>query len=180
MIGRELAREILANGARLAHGDSGNGGSGGSGGSGGRAVEPSVAQTVASGERVLGQLQERLVRWFGPDGVDAILIRALDVARAEHPIMARVHHDAPGVLRLSGILDGVTNNRANSSNGEAANGEAAEATEAILALVATILQLIARLVGDDMTQHLVGQIWSQAQSGEMLSGGDSHNDKVGK
>ena len=40
-----------------------------------------ASDRVAAAERALTRLNEQLVRWFGPDGVDALLLRALDNAR---------------------------------------------------------------------------------------------------
>jgi hypothetical protein len=131
------------------------------------------AQAVASGERVLHQLQERMIRWFGPDGVDALFIRALERTRVRYPIMSLVRHDAPSALSLAGMIDGM-------NDGPSSDESSAEqVTEAIVALIAMILALIGRLVGDEMTRHLVGQIWPQVPSEESLSN-EGFNGKVDK
>jgi len=109
---------------------------------------------LASGERALQLVQEHLRDWFGPDGVDALLIRALERARSSHPILIGVQPPVSGTLRLIGITE---NDRAVSQQNGALDSR--EIIEGIVALLAAILALIARLVGDEMMRHLVKQIW---------------------
>jgi hypothetical protein len=132
--------------------------------------------TLASGERVLERLQGHLLGWFGPDGVDALLIRALERTRGLHPILAGVQRPVPGTLRLAGIAEAPDTKRA--PNGKLDNHEV---SEGIVALLAAILALIGRLVGDEMMQHLVRQIWP-ALPDDMPSPHDSsnNNERSGK
>lgn len=95
----ELAEAMLANEiASSASVGRGNGNS-----------EPALygVAALASGDAVLQRLQTHLLGWFGPDGVDALLIRGLDRATAAHPILAAVQRPRGGALRLEGILDSV-------------------------------------------------------------------------
>jgi hypothetical protein len=131
---------------------------------------------LINAELVLQRLQQHLLGWFGPDGLDALLIRALERARISHPILARVQRSAPGTLRLADITAVVA--------AEPASGgkiDSNEVIEGAVALLAAILALIARLIGDDMTQHLVRQIWPTLPD-DLSSNGDgpNNNERSGK
>lgn len=106
---------------------------------------------VAATSRVLGQLHEELAIWFGRDGSQAVLARALDRARAGHPALlsdARLEfqgeHRRPtlsGLTELAGTHDPV------------------EVTAALVALIAAVLALLGRLIGADLVARLVQQAW---------------------
>jgi hypothetical protein len=147
----DLARELLV-------AESGAGGNAGPE----RRRQMESAQAVAGGERVLQQLQLRLTLWFGPDGVDALLLRAVDRTVRSHPITAGIRREGTGPLTLHGLLAGSA-------------PDSAVVTEGVVALIATILALIARLIGEDMTRQLVHQIWPQAASAESLSSEGSND-----
>lgn len=162
VIDREFARELLVKETRNSE-DSRN--------SAPREASDS-AQSVAAGERVLERLNEQLLRWFGKDGVDALLVRALVRTQREHRVLVGVQRRSPASLRLTGIVT-----RAGQSAQAPSSDEVAEA---IIALVATILALIGRLVGDDMTRHLVRQIWPDTKSGSPIAGNGSTNERLDK
>ena len=116
---------------------------------------PRAALTpVLAGDQLLGRMNEYLRRWFGPDGVDALLIRALDRTRREHPALAKVKPRERGTLSLSSVAH---------DDPAAWPSAVADAVviEAVIALITTVFALIARLVGDDMTLRLVAQIWPE-------------------
>ena len=117
----------------------------------------SVAEiALASGDRALQRLQKHLVGWFGPDGVDALLIRALERTRSSYPILTAIQRPVSGTLQLTGIAEAF--NAASHGKGTL---DTHEVREGIMALLAAILALIGRLVGDEMMQHLVRQIWPE-------------------
>ena len=104
---------------------------------------------VAAAERVLGQLQEHLLRWFGPDGFHAVLSRALATARKGHPALTHVRIEPRGQTRLTEL---------------AASAHAyhrAELRDALQALVAATIALLSRLIGDDLVRRLLQHAWPE-------------------
>jgi hypothetical protein len=104
---------------------------------------------IAAAERVLGRLQEHLLRWFGPDGFHAVLSRALATARKGHPALAHVRIESRSEARLTEL---------------AANAHTyppAELRDAMQALVATTIALLSRLIGDDLVRRLLQDAWPQ-------------------
>jgi hypothetical protein len=169
VVDHELVRELLTREAVF-------------GGDSHQAVEPrhvlGTSQAVASGERVLQQLQEYLTRWFGPEGVDALLIRALDLTRVAHPVMAAVPRHGADRFRLSGIVAASSHGAGSAGSGVDSSTEGV--ADAIAEFIGTILALIGRLVGDDMTRRLVRQIWPEISSEVLPPPNGSDNEKVGK
>ena len=115
--------------------------------SGGR-QEP--ADIVAAAERVLQRMHEHLARWFGPDGIHALLTRALAEARETHPALAHVQIAPERVLHLKGLTPGVTN-----------AVDAAETSAALVALITSTIAVLTRLIGEDMVARLLHQIWTR-------------------
>jgi predicted membrane-bound spermidine synthase len=137
----------------------------------------SDAQAVlVNAELVLQRLQAHLLGWFGPDGLDALLVRALERARISHPILAGVQRPAPGTLGLANITAAVTG-----ESGLDGKVDSSEVVEGIVALLAAILALIARLIGDDMMRHLVRQIWPTLPDDvSYASDSTNNNERSGK
>lgn len=113
----------------------------------GRRGEPAIAAVV---EEVFGKLRDRLARLIGAGGFEALLSRALKVARAGSAALEHVNVTPGGGLAgLSASLAGRS---------------AEEALDASVSLLAHLLELIAAFIGDDLTAHLAGAI--QAEDGE--------------
>jgi len=105
---------------------------------------------VAAAERVIELLHQHLARWFGGDGFHAILARAVDRARVEQPALAAIRVVQQGELHVEGLT-------------EAARAHDAETMhEALVTLIASLLSLLGRLVGDDLVSRLTHQIWPAA------------------
>lgn len=139
----------------------------------GRKSSGRASDRVAAAERALTRLNEQLVRWFGPDGVDALLLRALDNARKEHPVLSSVQRHEKGKLWLAGIAS----QSHNSIDGASRAGSVdVETGAAVTALLATLVALIGRLVGNDMTRHLITQIWPDLNTGTAPSSDGSDNE----
>ncbi len=102
-------------------------------------------EMAAAAEQGCARLRAVLTRWIGSDGYRALVDRALEQARAEHPAIA-------GLQCQAGDVQGVA----------AAVGEhgAAEVREGILALVARLIDLLSRLIGEEMATRLVEQAWA--------------------
>lgn len=98
---------------------------------------------VAVAVLALARVAEILARWFGPHGYHALLTRALAQARAAHPALAAVRICAP----LTPLLDGLP---------EAAQAHGASVvTAGVAAVIAGVVDLLGRVIGDDMARHLL-------------------------
>jgi hypothetical protein len=121
-----------------------------------------AAEVVAAAERVLRRVYEHLGRWFGSDGIHAVLTRALAHARRSHPALAHARIATDGELLLHGAEPGT----------EAA--DPAEVASALTAMIAATIAVLERLLGEGLLLRLVHQIWP----GEMSepTGSDGAND----
>jgi hypothetical protein len=104
-----------------------------------------TAQAIAAAERAARQLGDALTRWFGPYGYHALLTRALVEARGAHPVLGAVVVRSPLEPFLDGLVDGAR-----------AHGNAAM-TNGVTTVLATVIDLLGRLIGEDMALHLVEQ-----------------------
>jgi hypothetical protein len=109
--------------------------------------------TAAVAGRVFRRLRGNLALWFGAEGFDALLLRAMDRANNAHP--ARDDRASPG----PGALDALAE--------RARSQPPAEADEATVAVLATFISLLGRLVGNDLAERLIEQSWpGEARSNE--------------
>jgi hypothetical protein len=97
---------------------------------------------AAAAGRVCAQLRAGLGRWIGGEGYRALLDRALVLARAEHPALGSLSCDrgdqpvTPADVRAHG---------------------AAKVAAGMVALVAMLIELLSRMVGEEMAVRLVEQ-----------------------
>jgi hypothetical protein len=112
-----------------------------------RAVGDATApeEVAAAAERTCTQLRAGLGRWIGADGYRALLDRALALAlaRAEHPALGDLPclgGDLPATMAVV---------RAHGAGATAAG---------LVALVAALIELLGRIIGDEMALRLVEQI----------------------
>lgn len=108
-----------------------------------RAGDASAPGEVASAaDRVCGQLRAGLTRWVGSEGYRALLDRALGLAEPDHPALRSLRcHEGDGWPAA-----------------EAARSySAAQVSAAMVALVATLIDLLGRIIGEEMAVHLVEQ-----------------------
>jgi hypothetical protein len=99
-------------------------------------------EVAAAAERTCTQLQAGLARWVGTEGYRALIDRALLLARAEHPAL--------GSLSCHGGDEPVTTAAVRAHS-------AAEVATGMVALVATLIDLLSRIVGEEMALELVNQ-----------------------
>jgi hypothetical protein len=99
-------------------------------------------EVAAAADRLCSQLRAGLGRWIGADGYRALLERSLGLARAEHPALG-------GVSCLGG--DGAMTMAAVRAHG------AGEVAAGLMALVAALIDLLGRIVGEEMAVRLVEQ-----------------------
>jgi hypothetical protein len=108
-----------------------------------RAGSPGDGSSARAAAAACDRLYGELSRWVGPDGCHALFTRALAQARAEHPALTKIHLQP----RSESYIDGVT--EAIMADGDAATAEALES------MLARLVELLGRLIGDDMAMRLI-------------------------
>jgi len=93
--------------------------------------------------RMCTELRVGLTRWVGAMGYRALIDRALLLARAEHPAL--------GSLSCHGEAEPVTTAAVRAHS-------AAEVATGMVALVAALVELLGRIIGEEMAVRLVEQI----------------------
>jgi hypothetical protein len=107
------------------------------------AAEP--AMVAAALQRACARVSANLRDSVGEDGHDALLGRALARAESDHPVLKDLRRLNHGAIRLDNVVASVE-----------AHGVAA-VTAAIEALLAALLDVLGRLIGEDMAMRLVDQ-----------------------
>jgi hypothetical protein len=128
---RDLARQLLASSRSSPSGMTHKGG-------------PPVHEAV----KVCETLRIAVTRFAGSDGFEALLRRALALARAESPALKRIR------LGSDGQIEGFEEIAAQSGGAEAA-----------VALAAQLLTLLVTFIGEPLTLRLVREAWPDAQFG---------------
>ncbi len=115
-------------------------------------AESRTSAAATAGNRVLARLQAHLTRLFGLEGFEAIFVRALSRAQTEHPLLRSAIATEPRseAKRLNGVIS------------TEAGGSSDEVNEAVAVLIGTIIALTKRLVGNEMTNQFIEQIWPAA------------------
>lgn len=98
-------------------------------------------------------LYRELSRWVGPDGCHALFTRALAEARGEHPALAQIHLQPKSDQYVEGVADSIM------GQGDRATADALES------MLARLVELLGRLIGDDMAMKLIGQSLESERSG---------------
>ena len=115
--------------------------------------------TVAAAQAACERLNRELSRWVGANGSLALFTRALAETRAQHPVLAKIRIRTRSEASLEGVAETVQK-----------HGAAATA-DGLTSLLVTLLELLGRLIGDDMVMRLVEQgNQNYAQNGERLGG----------
>jgi len=102
-------------------------------------------EMAAAAEQGCARLRAGLTRWIGSDGYRALVDRALEQARAGHPALTGLQCQAGDVQGVAAAVG--------------AHG-AAEVREGIFALVALLIDLLSRVIGEAMAVRLVEQAWA--------------------
>jgi hypothetical protein len=102
----------------------------------------SSEEVVAAAERTCIQLRAGLGRWIGAMGYRALLDRALVLARAEHPALASLSCHGGDEQMIAAAVR---------SYG------AAEVAAGMMALVSRLVELLGRIIGEEMALRLVEQ-----------------------
>ena len=114
---------------------------------------------AASATRACERLLENLSRWVGIDGADALFSRALIHAQARHPALGAVRFDPRAEVCLEGIAESAR------THGTAA------AAQGVAGILTAVIELLGRLVGDDLAMQLVEQSAPDGSTQEAQSTG---------
>lgn len=100
----------------------------------------SVEEIGAATQRVCDDLRTELSRWVGAAGYQALLNRALQLSTTGHPVLSSIScHDGDALAAAAAART---------------HGAAALAT-GVVALVATLTELLGRIIGEEMAVQLV-------------------------
>jgi hypothetical protein len=116
-----------------------------------RAVGDSSApeEVAVAATRMCTELRAGLSRWVGAMGYHALIDRALLLARAEHPALSSLScHGGDEPVTTTAV-------RAHSAD-EVATG--------MVALVAALVELLGRIIGEEMAVRLVEQIGMKSET----------------
>jgi hypothetical protein len=100
---------------------------------------------VAATDEMFRRLAGELTRWFGPFGYHALFSRALAEARSHHPALDNVRIHSANEPSLEGLAESI-----------ARYGTDA-VTEGIIAMLMAFIDLLIRLIGEDMALKLLDQ-----------------------
>jgi hypothetical protein len=99
------------------------------------------------------QLYRELSRWVGPDGCHALFTRARAQARTEYPALEQIQFHARSEPYLDGVAEAII-----------AHGDPATA-EAIESMLVRLVELLGRLIGDDMAMKLIERNLDASETG---------------
>ena len=105
-----------------------------------RAGADTAARAAAS---ACEHLYRELSRWVGPDGCHALFTRALAQAQVEYPALGQIQLRARSEPYIDGVAATIM-----------AHGDAATA-EALESMLVHLVELLGRLIGDDMAMKLI-------------------------
>ena len=94
-------------------------------------------------QRTCRHVSDRLRDSLGDDGYNALLARALARTEAHHPALTLVRRLDDGGIHLDGIMAAVETNGT------------AEVNAAVEALLGALMDVLARLIGDDMAIRIM-------------------------
>jgi hypothetical protein len=102
--------------------------------------------TTVAADRVCRRVSDELAHWIGADGCRALFARALAIAQeGGHPALKKVRISTGPVYCLDGLTDSVSHHGA------------AAVTDGAAAVLSALIELLGRLIGDDMALSLLDQ-----------------------
>ena len=106
----------------------------------GRGATSTAARNAAA---ACDHLYRELSTWVGPDGCHALFTRALAQARTEYPVLEGIQLHARSEPYIDGVAETIM-----------AHGDAA-AAEALESMLVRLVELLGRLIGEDMAMKLI-------------------------
>jgi hypothetical protein len=113
---------------------------------------------AAAAERVCHKLAVRLARLITPTGYEALVARALHFTRGQFGFLVAVQvgsGSGPCLVKLAETVQGV---------------DPAEVYDGLAALLAHIIELLTTFIGDDLTLHLLAEVWPDVPPGRAGGG----------
>jgi len=101
------------------------------------------ADSAHSAAAAFDHLYQSLSRWVGLDGCHALFTRAHALARATHPLLANIQLRARSTPYLDGVAETVDQHGAG------------ETVDALGSMLVVLIELLGRLIGDDMATKLI-------------------------
>ncbi len=124
-----------------------------------RRSERAGGDTAARGAAAAcDHLYRELSRWVGPDGCHALFTRALAQARTEYPALGQIQLRARSEPYIEGVAETIM-----------AHGDAATA-DALELMLADLVELLGRLIGDDMAMKLIERSLAASETGATSDG----------
>jgi hypothetical protein len=120
-----------------------------------RASADTAARAAAS---ACEHLYRELSRWVGPDGCHALFTRALAQAQVEYPALGQIQLHAQSEPYIDGVAATIM-----------ANGDAPTA-EALESMLVRLVELLGRLIGDDMAMKLIERGLAESERRDAPSG----------
>ena len=99
-------------------------------------------------------LYRDLARWVGRDGCHALFTRALAQARTDHPQLEEIRLQPLSEPYVEGVAETIM------SHGDAATAGALES------MLVHLVELLGRLIGDDMATNLIERSLTAAEPGD--------------
>ena len=122
----------------------------------GRSQSPTGGTASNAAAAACGYLYDELSRWVGAEGCHALFTRALADARKESPPLESIELQARTVPYVQGLETTI-----------AAHGEA-ETAAGIEVLLIRLVELLGRLIGDDMAMKLIEPVLAQDERGPAM------------
>lgn len=119
----------------------------------GRSQAPAGDRVASGPAAACGYLYDELSRWIGSDGCHALFVRALADARKESQALQSIQLTARAVPYVQGLEEAV-----------AAHGDA-ETAAGIEVLLTRLLELLGRLIGDEMALKLIEPVLAKSETG---------------
>jgi hypothetical protein len=96
-------------------------------------------------------LYRELSRWVGPDGCHALFTRSLAESRPQYPVLEKIQLRARSDPYIEGIADSIM-----------ARGDP-ETAEALESMLVRLVELLGRLIGDDMAGKLIDRTFGDSE-----------------
>ena len=113
--------------------------------------EATAEGLAAASERLFSELETRLARWVGAEGFRVLRGRALRLAQAAHPALGNLSDSEWGVREVVSTVK--------------AHG-APEVAAGIISVIATLIDLLGRIIGEEMAVRLVEQTGVPSPGGQ--------------
>jgi hypothetical protein len=112
-----------------------------------------------AGAAACDDLYRDLARWVGTDGCHALFTRALAEARTEYTALDQIQLRPRSEPYTDGVAEAIT-----------AHGDPATA-EGLESMLVRLVELLGRLIGDDMAAKLIDRSMAASESGDKTSDG---------